>query len=95
MFAEYKDNVFLVIEHQSAIAREGWQRKMHAVWGRETTPLVLAGVKLCYSVRVPFADPPESHNFSPDVINLRENKVTQILEGILIRSEFSKQYPVR
>lgn len=45
MFAEHKDKVFLVVEHQSVIAREGWELKTDAVRGRET-PLALAGVKL-------------------------------------------------
>lgn len=44
MFAEHKDKIFLVVEHQSVIAREGWELKMDAVWRRET-PLALAGVK--------------------------------------------------
>jgi hypothetical protein len=44
MFAEHKDTVFIVVEHQSVIAREGWELKTDAVWGRET-PLALAGVK--------------------------------------------------
>jgi hypothetical protein len=60
---------------------------MDEVWGRET-PLALAGVKPYCWVRVRFVDSLESHNFGPDIINLIENKITQILEGILISSEF-------
>jgi hypothetical protein len=44
MFAEHEDKVFLVVEYQSVIVREGWELKMDEVWGRET-PLALAGVK--------------------------------------------------
>lgn len=43
-FTEHKDKVFLVVEHQSVIAREGWELKMDTGWGREA-PLALAGVK--------------------------------------------------
>jgi hypothetical protein len=44
MFAEYKNKVFLVVEYQSVIARDGWELKMDKVWGRET-PLALAALK--------------------------------------------------
>ena len=65
---EDKDKVFLVVEHQSVIACEGWELKMDAMWGRET-PLALAVFKPCCSVRVRFVDSLVSHNFRPDIIN--------------------------
>jgi len=45
LFAEHKDKIFLVVEHQSVIARDGWELKMDEVWGRETL-LALAALKL-------------------------------------------------
>jgi hypothetical protein len=30
-FAEHKDKIFLVVEHRSVIAGEGWELKMDAV----------------------------------------------------------------
>lgn len=86
MFAEHKDKVFLVVE-QPVIAREGWKLKLDEVLGRET-PLVLGGVKPYCWIRVRFVDSLESHNFGPETINWIENKIAQILEIILISSEF-------
>jgi hypothetical protein len=44
LFAEQKDEVILVVEHQSVIARDRWELKMDEVWGRKTL-LALAALK--------------------------------------------------
>jgi hypothetical protein len=44
IFTEYKDKVFLVVEYQSVLARDGWELKMDEVLRRETL-LAMASLK--------------------------------------------------
>jgi hypothetical protein len=47
---------FLWLNMNPVIAREDWELKLHALWGREKL-LALAGFKACCSIRVGFVDP--------------------------------------